>query len=320
LIFDGSSVVAEAHLDASGGAPPVTAVAHGPATDGIVNAIAVAERLPVVNDHEFEPRLLLIPSLTFVALWLHSDVVEDIVIPIPPSAGVLANLAPTTPSAVTAAMSVAVQQLRTQLAAAPGASGGVGGDGRSFSDTLPESLRLVELDLGVPATDKRTLAAGGARRGPLPPFVQYQQQPNWCWAAVGTSVGLLLNTGAWTQCDTAKGCLNRPCCSAAASCNVFGYLDAALNYSKSLVSWGPGTAPMTQLQSELAAGRPVCTRVSWHGSGTGHFMVISGCDGRTIWIQDPIYGMCSMAYVDYPRAYQGGASWTHTYYCGTAGL
>ncbi len=206
----------------------------------------------------------------------------------------------------------AAAQLRAAIAAAPGPSAGGGGS----------VIELTPLELPhLPAT---TAASGGAASSDLPPkFMQIQQETNWCWSAVATSVGLLFQSGSWTQCQTATHCLSGvDCCTNSAACNVYGYLDKSMTYTRSLASWGSGTATTARIESDIRAGRPVCTRVAWTGGGA-HFMAITGFDeeptkGVSITIQDSIYGTTELDYTDYPALYHGGGSWTHIYYSSRA--
>ncbi len=52
----------------------------------ISEALRIAEQLPQVEKQDYEPRLLDIPSILFVAVWLHGKS-DDIIIPLPPTFG-----------------------------------------------------------------------------------------------------------------------------------------------------------------------------------------------------------------------------------------
>ncbi len=54
---------------------------HGPFTDATVDGLHAAERLPQVEKADYELRLLKVPAVYLVALWLHS-VSEDILVPL----------------------------------------------------------------------------------------------------------------------------------------------------------------------------------------------------------------------------------------------
>ncbi|MCW2308735.1 papain-like cysteine protease family protein [Rhodobium gokarnense] len=157
----------------------------------------------------------------------------------------------------------------------------------------------------------------------LPLNMQHQQQTNWCWSAVGTSVGLFFQTGSWTQCDTANGCLGySDCCNnpVPSPCNVYGYLDRSLTYTKSFASMTGSTASAATIESQINTGYPVCVRVAWTGGGahflsiTGYSFPVSNPSNVTIYLEDSIYGTTSMPLADFPAQYHGGGTWTHTYY------
>ncbi|MDX1996772.1 MAG: papain-like cysteine protease family protein [Thermoanaerobaculia bacterium] len=190
----------------------------------------------------------------------------------------------------------------------------------------PPGLRVQPLNLGT----KSALALAGSPSviaHILPAFMQKQQQANWCWSAAGTSVGIFFQTGSWTQCDTATGCLNQlnpgktyNCCSNAKPCNVYGYLDVSLTYCLSYASMVSGTVSATTVEGQINMGRPVCVRVAWTGGGA-HFLAMSGYSypeadpsAVTIYLQDSIYGSSSMKFTNFPSKYHGGGTWTHTYY------
>src|SRR5204863_1759343 len=93
--------------------------------------------------------------------------------------------------------------------------------------------------------------------------MQHQQQTNWCWAAVSTSVALFFNpSSGWTQCAVANGELNRnDCCGAGASgpCNVYGYLDTALTRVGHLDHKATGTSDVFS-NSDRDQWRPAAGR------------------------------------------------------------
>ncbi len=58
-------------------------MSHGPFAQNTVEGISFAESLPEVISDDYELRLLDIPSLYVVSLWLHGS--EDKLIPLPPT-------------------------------------------------------------------------------------------------------------------------------------------------------------------------------------------------------------------------------------------
>ena len=312
LVFESNNPVAEAQVHVEAGVAKVGAMVRGPMAAAMAEALAVAVALPEVQTQDFEPRLLVVPSVTFVALWMHGDQGHDIYVPLQPSQLPLAHNVPIDASTVAAALKTAAAQVRAAIEAAPGPSGGGGG----------AVMELTPLDL--PRQSATTRAAGGtASSDALPEFMQIQEQTNWCWSAVATSVGLLFQTGRWRQCETATLCLSGvDCCTNSAPCNVYGYLDQSMTCTRTLASWVSGIATRSRIKSDIRAGRPVCTRVAWAGGGA-HFMAITGYDddpinGLSITIQDSVYGTSELSYADYPALYHGGGSWTHTYYSSRA--
>src|SRR4029079_16590575 len=108
--------------------------------------------------------------------------------------------------------------------------------------------------------------------------IKQQEHTNWCWSAVATSVGLFFQTGDWTQCGTANGCLNLPgtdCCTDPGPCNVYGFLNQSLTFTKSLNQFFEGTAPASDIEEQVGQNDPVCVRVAWNGGGA-HFLSITG--------------------------------------------
>lgn len=179
---------------------------------------------------------------------------------------------------------------------------------------LSLQVRKVDFDLeNVPTSNVTNIERI------FPYFMQQQQQSNWCWAAVGTSVGIFFQTGNWTQCDTANnGCGRKDCCSTPSNCNIYGYLNTSLEYTKSLSQYLQTSYSVNNVQTQINLGYPVGVRVSWFTLGA-HFNVIAGYsypdndpDNVTIFIQDPIYGKTQIAFSDFPKNYQSGGTWTHT--------
>jgi hypothetical protein len=151
--------------------------------------------------------------------------------------------------------------------------------------------------------------------------MQHQQQSNWCWAAVSTSVSHYYDpTSTWTQCLVANGELNRTdCCGGGASgaCNVYGFLNSALQRVGHLDHMDGSAISFGATRGEIAADRPVGIRVAWAGGGA-HFLAIVGVlDATQDWVavDDPIYGASDLTYTALKTAYQTpGSTWTHTYY------
>lgn len=154
--------------------------------------------------------------------------------------------------------------------------------------------------------------------------IRSQEQTNWCWAAVSTSVSYFYKTSkTWVQCDVADRALPRTdCCSAPANsdpnkCNCPWYLDRALGVTGTFKNLESRALSFSEVQAEIALSHPLGCRVGWFGGG-GHFLVIAGwVVGGTgteyIDLADPIYLNSQMDYVDFAASYQSGGDWTHSY-------
>jgi hypothetical protein len=153
-----------------------------------------------------------------------------------------------------------------------------------------------------------------------------QERSLWCWAAVATAVGNFYGTGSWSQCQVATASIpnfpNPPpgtfdCCTNAAPCNIFGFLDVALRSTSSFASKQASLLAFSDLQSEIAAGRPVGTRIQWQ-DGSGHFVALAGWStdssgAQWVDVVDPQTGASTQRLSAFPASYRTGGSWTHTY-------
>lgn len=153
--------------------------------------------------------------------------------------------------------------------------------------------------------------------------MQSQLQTEWCWAATSTSVSVFYDTfnSPWTQCKVVNAeQAQTTCCQngSSAACNVPWYLDKALTRTKNLNYYVGNSLSISDLDSELANGRPLGTRIGWAGGG-GHFMVLAGASTKDsrVHVHDPIYGDQDYDYNSYRTAYQGNGTWTHSYYTQT---
>jgi hypothetical protein len=169
--------------------------------------------------------------------------------------------------------------------------------------------------------------------------MQQQQQTNWCWAGVSTSVGLFFTNGSWTQCAVATSAIpNFPsppagpfdCCSNASPCNIYGYLDVALQTTLSYGSMQSGTLGWGDLQGQITSNHvPVCLRIAWNGGGA-HFVSICGWSvdssgNQYVDVGDPGTGAITTQQFNgssaFPATYSVvGGTWTHTYFTQNQGL
>jgi hypothetical protein len=162
-------------------------------------------------------------------------------------------------------------------------------------------------------------------------------QSEWCWAAVTASISRHYDPDSdWCQCELAtrltssvrtsrkigeKDCCSRPYTrDIAHTCNQAQYLEKALRLVGRLAAPPiAGPLPFIRIQKEILAGRPVCVRIGWPGSSTGHFVLIYGCTrskkgNQWLYVEDPLYGSSTWLYSEFCRNYQyAEGSWTYTY-------
>lgn len=150
--------------------------------------------------------------------------------------------------------------------------------------------------------------------------MQHQQQTQWCWAAVSTSVSLYYDpSSTWTQCTVANAELGQTTCcqnGSSAACNVPWYLNSALQRVGNLNAFSNGATSFTGVRTEVDGGRPLGVRIGWSGGG-GHFAVVEGYKPgpgeQRVAIDDPWYGASDLTYATFVSSYQGTGSWTHSY-------
>jgi hypothetical protein len=86
IIFEGERPMAAAELSGGGGgddALDFSNINHGPFVASTVEGVQRAEGLEAVREEDYELRLLDIPGLYVVALWLHGA--RELIIPLPPT-------------------------------------------------------------------------------------------------------------------------------------------------------------------------------------------------------------------------------------------
>ena len=151
--------------------------------------------------------------------------------------------------------------------------------------------------------------------------MQPQQQPNWCWAATATSVGLFYQPGSgWQQCDVANGEL------ALSHRRGEGavWLEC-LRLSRPGTHGGGPLGPLGGRHSHYCPDRgrgnfrpSAGDSGSLVGGGGAHFLVIKGQYSAGgidyVSVDDPIYGRSDVNYATLQTAYKGSGTWTHTYY------
>ncbi|MDK0518842.1 papain-like cysteine protease family protein [Streptomyces sp. ML-6] len=166
-------------------------------------------------------------------------------------------------------------------------------------------------------TDPAATTDGIAATRRLDITMQAQQKSNWCWAAAGNTIATWFgrNYSQNQFCSAAFGRAQGYECpnSQATLGNVQdGLYWAGVNPGSYVTGW----LRYPTVQAEIAAGRPVETRIQW-SSGGGHMHVLYGYDDSGSWVYwgDPWpssnrYNWASHAW------YVNNAefSWTHSLY------
>ena len=216
---------------------------------------------------------------------------------------------------------------------------GVSQDGTSFSTSVNigakkggVSQTLNDLTVDVPGAGALYVGcflAQGASvntvnwNQPLQVTLYPQLQDEWCWAASGEMIMSYLGKNV-AQCDEANHAQNRTdCCSNPSACDNPGWPDFSyfgFNYTQT----SNGTAlAFSQLQTEIAANRPVGFAWAWTGGG-GHYMVAIGTEvdegTQYVTINDPwapnVGEQVTLLYSDWVSGNAGtdataNASYTH---------
>jgi hypothetical protein len=203
----------------------------------------------------------------------------------------------------------------------------------TFTSVIDQTRIPLDLKAGLESAKPAATQQRGAK-------IEFEMQPqchsSWCWAAVAASVSTFYKEAAtFTQCHIANLELHRDDC-----CSVECHVDDVefnrphtlpLNRVGCLDQWvRDERATRTQLQQELAAGRPVCARVLWSSGEAGdelapgiggagaHFVTIVGYlpDLDKLAIEDPWLGPTrEIGYEQFCTHYtDAGGQWVDTYY------
>src|SRR5579872_4679152 len=138
--------------------------------------------------------------------------------------------------------------------------------------------------------------------------MQHQQQTEWCWAAVSTSVSRFYDTASgWTQCTVANAEFSETsCCTDGTSeqCNQPWFLDKALQRVGRLNVKSQGSIAFAAICGEINAGRPIGIRIGWEGDG-GHFITIYGYqDDNMVLVADPLFGDSTLPHDELVNKYE----------------
>lgn len=198
---------------------------------------------------------------------------------------------------------------------------------------LPDLLKTNQRQLTLPDSPQTEGLSILRESQTLNFTMQSQEGDNWCWAAVAVSVSRFYNSGStWTQCSLATAELtqsteqpvpvNTNCCNTPETCDVIWYLSTPLRRTGNLNTWADARASWEQLKTEIKNTRPLCVRVRWNGGTQAHFLAIVGYTEQdagsslpnTIELRDSIHGNSTHNWNDFARTYQGGATWTSSFY------
>ena len=148
---------------------------------------------------------------------------------------------------------------------------------------------------------------------------QHQEQDNWCWAAVSTSIDLFYSPGnGTTQCALANQIHNQTdCCTNGSSpgCDRTAITGNVLSSLGRLRSQVQRALSFVEVDDELNAAQPVAARIGW-SSGGFHVVVISG-NGDTademLTVRDPWNGDWQGSLASFRAAYLGTGTWVRSY-------
>ncbi|WP_405711523.1 MULTISPECIES: papain-like cysteine protease family protein [unclassified Streptomyces] len=185
------------------------------------------------------------------------------------------------------------------------------------ASAAPASPTNTTATTNTNATTSGPAVSGAAATQRLDITMQAQQKTNWCWAASGNTIATWFGrTYSQNQfCNAAFGRAQGYECpnSQATLGNVQdGLYWAGINPGSYVTGW----LRYPTVQSEIAAGRPVETRIQW-SSGGGHMHVLYGYDDSGSWVYwgDPWpssnrYNWASHAWYVNNNEF----SWTHSLY------
>ncbi len=162
--------------------------------------------------------------------------------------------------------------------------------------------------------------------------VQRQQQSNWCWAAVTTSLLNFFNEeNSLAQCQVVQQCLSllsdfdsaaTDCVqhSRSKACNRTFKLPDALDEMDLLFARCNYALTLDEVRQQIHAGVPVGVRIGWRGGG-GHFVLITAVfdepEGEVqSWLRvaDPLDQAASyITWQTLRDRYKGSGRWTHSY-------
>ncbi|HWQ33686.1 MAG TPA: papain-like cysteine protease family protein [Blastocatellia bacterium] len=193
---------------------------------------------------------------------------------------------------------------------------------------LHKGNNLITVRLSPGAATEVLLRSASIMRFDL----QRQQQSNWCWAAVTTSLLNFFNEeNTHTQCQVVQQCLSllsdfdasvTDCIqhSRSKACNRTFKLPDALDEMDLHFSRCNYPLTLDEVRQQIHAGVPVGVRIGWRGGG-GHFVLITAVfddpEGEMqswLRISDPLDQAASyITWQTLKKRYKGSGQWTHSY-------
>ena len=151
--------------------------------------------------------------------------------------------------------------------------------------------------------------------------IETQKMDQWCWAAVAVSVNHLYKPGSTLgQCDIAGLVLQKSCCPHAEACNEPQKLQdvlgpSGINLLSEVIS---SSISFEKVKKEGQEQRPVCVRIGWDDTNSGHFVIIDRVgslqDGdEAVHVLDPLHADSWLRYSDFVSSYQSHGHWTGTF-------
>jgi hypothetical protein len=150
--------------------------------------------------------------------------------------------------------------------------------------------------------------------------VQKQILPNWCWAAVSSSVSFFFNQNqkGYYQAQLAAQIID-PSCSvvnnqnagaAPPICNTPKDIATALQFTRNYAGEMARALSLNEIVAQINGGFPICCQILWANLQQSHFVTIYGYQGTQLQIGDPEAGLF---YVDYNSfLYYRGGVWRRT--------
>lgn len=155
----------------------------------------------------------------------------------------------------------------------------------------------------------------GAIQGIILDLAQiYQEETNWCWAAVAESVMRYYGYD-YTQTQIAEygteGANEWNWLTGESSNPTRRGIDLILDHFARLQTIGYDVSlDYNQSSQNMNGMKPIFVRWGWNSGGGGHFVVMKGLEGTTTYLMDPWYGPTINTFAW--TQYGGGHTWTHS--------